>query len=38
MQEQLQSAADGKISFPDAMDELDSNITDYAKSQGFKVQ
>jgi multiple sugar transport system substrate-binding protein len=38
MQEQLQAAADGKIGFPQVMDQLDSNITDYAKSQGFKVQ
>jgi multiple sugar transport system substrate-binding protein len=38
MQEQLQAAADGKIGFPEVMDQLDSNITDYARSQGFKVQ
>jgi multiple sugar transport system substrate-binding protein len=38
MEEQLQAAADGKISFPQVMDDLDSNITNYAKSQGFKVQ
>ena len=38
MQEQLQAAADGKVSFPQVMEDLDSNITDYAKEQGFKVQ
>jgi len=38
MQEQLQAAADGKVSFSQVMNDLDSNITNYAKSQGFKVQ
>ena len=38
MQEQLQAAADGKVSFSQVMDDLDSDITNYAKSQGFKVQ
>jgi hypothetical protein len=34
----LQAAADGKVSFPQVMDDLDSKITGYAKDQGFKVQ
>ena len=38
MQEQLQTAADGKVSFSQVMDDLDSDITNYAKDQGFKVQ
>jgi multiple sugar transport system substrate-binding protein len=38
MQEQLQAAADGKVNFSQVMDDLDSDITNYAKSQGFKVQ
>jgi multiple sugar transport system substrate-binding protein len=38
MEEQLGTAASGKTSFPQTMDNLDSDITNYAKSQGFKVQ
>jgi multiple sugar transport system substrate-binding protein len=38
MEEQLGAAASGKTSFPQTMDKLDNNITNYAESQGFKVQ
>jgi multiple sugar transport system substrate-binding protein len=36
--ENVGNAAEGDTTFPEAMDKVQSNVTGYAKEQGFKVQ
>jgi multiple sugar transport system substrate-binding protein len=36
--ENVGAAAKGDTTIPDAMDKTQSNVTDYAEEQGFKVQ